>query len=159
MATVSQHPAALVLAEVMGCGAERSGGGPAMLLIHLAVGGDSFQSISAPPLSSIRQLTSSSAFLSFFPPSDSSIDPCSRFPILLQHLSRIDNVYFCHLRLICSFPPFDPFVQASPYYRSFFFLLTLACLPFIFSHSALSCFPSVFIHPSRNHTHIQAVNW
>lgn len=59
-ATVSQHPAALLLAKVIGCGAERSGGGgraaersgggTAMLLIYLAVGGDSFQSISALPI-------------------------------------------------------------------------------------------------------------
>lgn len=51
-AVVRQHPAALLLAKVMGCGveeveraAERSGGGAATLLIYLAVGGDSFQSI------------------------------------------------------------------------------------------------------------------
>lgn len=56
-ATVSQHPAAFLLPKAIGRGAERSGGGgraaertgggTAMLLIYLAVGGDSFQSISA----------------------------------------------------------------------------------------------------------------
>lgn len=56
-APVSQSPAALPLTKVMGWGADRTrwggrateggGGGTAMLLIRLAVGGDSFQSISA----------------------------------------------------------------------------------------------------------------
>lgn len=160
-APVSQHPAVLLLAGVMGWGDERSGGGgradessgrgTAMLLIYLAVGEGTAPNLSWLSLSSIRWLSQPSClFLHLISrlPSALTFSSISAWSIIF--VSVISVSFVCsRLDLLGHVPP------------HFLFFLSLA-RPWRFSTLPLiprSPFFPVYIHPSRNHAHIQALNW
>lgn len=69
----------------------------------------------------------------------SRLPPALTFLILLQHLSRIDSTYFCHLSawFVCSL--FDLFVHVTSYH----FFLVRRCHSFL-CHSSLSCLLFMF---------------
>lgn len=101
-----------------------------MLLIRLAVGGDSFQSISARPIicPSGPPVSQPSRLFVLFLTHTHFVPPALHFSVPLQHLSLSSSdviSLFAHALL-------------SLYLSAFF----------LFSP-----------HPSRNQTHIQSVNW
>lgn len=114
-----------------------------MVLIHLAVGGDSFQSVLTILITGLlgRPKTQPPRLVL---PLISRLLPDLTFPLLLQHLSLIDEICFCHL-----FVPFAcSSLNLSAHITAIFFCLSLL---FFLPSFPRSCF-FVFFHLSTYHT-------